>query len=52
MSANANLDGPTTMAGEFTLPPFQDCGGLVTTTALILAISGPGNTFTATATPP
>ena len=27
MSANANLDGPTTMAGEFTLPPFQDCGG-------------------------
>jgi hypothetical protein len=52
ISANANLDGPTTMAGEFTLPPFQDCGGLVTTTALTLAISGPGNTFTATATPP
>ena len=51
MSANANLGGPTTMSGEFTIPDFQNCGNLVTTTGLTLAISGPGNTFSATATP-
>jgi len=50
LSAMVNLQGPTSMSGEFTLPPFENCG-LVTTTALTLAISGPGNTFSATATP-
>ena len=51
MSAMANLGGPTTMSGTFTIPPFQACGNFVTTNALNLAISGPDNTFTATATP-
>jgi hypothetical protein len=51
MSGMANLSGPTTFSGTFTIPSFQNCGGLVTTTALTLAISGPDNTFTATATP-
>jgi len=51
MSANANLAGPTTMSGEFTIPDFKTCGNPVTTNALTLAISGPGNTFSATATP-
>ena len=49
MSAMANLGGPTSMSGEFTLPPFANCG--LSTPALTLAISGPGNTFSATATP-
>ena len=51
MSAMANLAGPTSMSGEFTIPPFQNCGGLVTTNALTLAISGPGSAFSADATP-
>jgi hypothetical protein len=51
MSAMANLGGPTSMSGEFTIPPFTACGNPVTTSALTLAISGPGNTFSASATP-
>ena len=51
MSANGNLGEPTTMSGIFTMPPFQYCGGPVVTNGLNLAISGPGNTFSATATP-
>jgi hypothetical protein len=49
MSATARLGAPTTMSGTFTMPPFQNCGAA--TEALTLAISGPNNTFTATATP-
>jgi hypothetical protein len=37
--------GPTTMSDEFTIPNFKACGNFVTTNALNLAISGPGNTF-------
>ena len=51
MSAMANLGGPTTMSGTFTIPPFQNCGGPLVTNGLNLAVSGPGNTFDATATP-
>jgi hypothetical protein len=51
LSAVANLGGPTSMSGEFTIPPFVACGNPVTTDALTLAISGPGNTFSASATP-
>ncbi len=49
LSSVASLGSPTTMSGTFTMPPFQNCGAA--TTALTLAISGPNNTFTATATP-
>ena len=51
MSGTADLGGPSTMSGTFTLPPFQYCGSIAVTQALNLAMSGPGNTFTATATP-
>jgi hypothetical protein len=33
------------MSDEFTIPNFKACGNFVTTNALNLAISGPGNTF-------
>ena len=41
---------PSVFSGEFTLPPLQGCG-LVQTAALNLVLPGPGNTFTALATP-
>jgi len=50
MSGEVDFGGPSTMSGTFTIPPFRNCG-LATTPALDLTISGPGNTFTATATP-
>jgi hypothetical protein len=49
MSGPFNLSGPSTFSGDFTIPQFQNCG--LSTTALNLLAPGPGNTFTATATP-
>lgn len=49
MSGPFNLSGPSTFTGEFTIPPFEGCG--LSTAALNLLAPGPGNTFTATATP-
>jgi hypothetical protein len=49
MSGPFNLSGPSTFSGDFTIPQFQDCG--LSTAALNLLAPGPGNTFTATATP-
>jgi hypothetical protein len=49
MSGPFNLTGPSTFSGDFTIPRFQRCG--LSTTALNLLAPGPGNTFTATATP-
>ena len=40
---------PATFSGFYTIPPLKTCGAL--TTALNLVIPGPGNTFTAKATP-
>ena len=39
-----------TFTGEFTIPPLKSCGFLVTP-VLNLVVPGPGNTFTAAATP-
>jgi hypothetical protein len=41
---------PSVFSGEYTLPKLAGCG-LVQTAALNLVLPGPGNTFTATATP-
>jgi hypothetical protein len=49
MSGPANLAGPSTFSGTYTIPPLKSCG--LATTALNLTVAGPGNTFTATATP-
>ena len=49
MSGTADLTGSSTFTGTYTIPKFKTCQGL--TLALDVAISGPGNTFTATATP-
>jgi hypothetical protein len=49
MSGTADLTGPSTFTGTYTIPKFKTCQGA--TLALDVAISGPGNTFTATATP-
>jgi hypothetical protein len=49
MSGPFNLSGPSTFSGDFTIPQFQNCG--LSTAALNLLAPGPGNTFTATATP-
>jgi hypothetical protein len=38
-----------TFSGTYTIPPLQNCGAA--TAALNLAVPGPGNTFTAVATP-
>ena len=50
MTGTANLAGKSTFSGTFTIPPFAGCG-TGTTTAINQLIPGPGNTFTATATP-
>jgi hypothetical protein len=50
MKGNASLGGPSTFSGPYTIPPLKSCGAL--TTALNQVIPGPGNTFTALATPP
>jgi hypothetical protein len=49
MTGKADLTGPSTFTGIYTIPFFKTCQTL--TVALDVAISGPGNTFTATATP-
>jgi len=49
MSGTAVLGGASTFSGTFTMPPFKNCG--LKTTAINLVLAGPGNTFTATATP-
>ncbi len=49
MSGTAQLGAASTFSGTFTLPPFTTCG--LATTGLNLLIPGPGNTFSATATP-
>ena len=49
MTGTANLTGPSTFSGPYTIPPFAHCQ--LATLVLTLAVSGPGNTFTATASP-
>ena len=49
MSGVANIGAPATFSGPYTIPKLANCGAL--TTALNLVIPGPGNTFTAQATP-
>jgi hypothetical protein len=49
MSGTASFGTPSVFSGEFTLPQLKNCGA--GTTALNLVLPGPGNTFTATATP-
>jgi hypothetical protein len=49
MSGAALPGAPATFSGPYTIPPLKTCGPL--TTALNLVIPGPGNTFTAHATP-
>jgi hypothetical protein len=49
MSGAASLGEASTFTGEFTMPPFKDCGKK--TDVLNLLLAGPGNTFSATATP-
>jgi hypothetical protein len=50
MSGPISLGDASTFSGEFTMPPLIYCG-VVQTQALNLVMAGPGNTFTATATP-
>jgi hypothetical protein len=49
MRGVADLTSPATFSGIYTIPPLKTCGAL--TAALNLVIPGPGNTFTAKATP-
>jgi hypothetical protein len=49
MSGPASLGAPSVFTGLYTIPPLQNCG--LATTALNLVLPGPGNTFTASATP-
>jgi len=49
MSGFATIGEPATFSGPYTIPPLANCGPL--TSALNLVIPGPGNTFTAHATP-
>ena len=49
MTGTANLGGASHFSGTFTMPPFQDCGAM--TTVINQEIPGPGNTFSAVATP-
>ena len=50
MSGPVSLGSASTFSGDFTMPKFKGCGA-VQTQALDVALSGPGNTFSATATP-
>jgi hypothetical protein len=50
MSGPASFGSASTFTGEFTIPNLIYCG-LAQTTALNLVMPGPGNTFTASATP-
>lgn len=49
MSGPASIGGSSTFSGIFSIPFFKTCGRV--TTALDEAVSGPGNTFVAVATP-
>jgi hypothetical protein len=49
MSGHASLTEASTFTGTYTIPPFETCGAA--TAALTQAVSGPGNSFTATASP-
>ena len=49
MTGPATFGTPATFSGTFTIPNLANCG--LGTTALNLVIPGPGNTFTAVATP-
>jgi hypothetical protein len=50
MKTATTLSGPVApFTGVYTIPPLKTCGAA--TTALNLVIPGPGNTFTATASP-
>jgi hypothetical protein len=49
MRGVADLGSPATFSGTYTIPPLKTCGSL--TLALNQVIPGPGNTFTAKATP-
>jgi hypothetical protein len=49
MSGIAHLTGASTFSGGFTMPDFANCGAL--TSVINQEIPGPGNSFSATATP-
>lgn len=49
MRGAAQPGAPASFSGPFTIPPLKTCG--LTTAALNLVVPGPGNTFTANATP-
>jgi hypothetical protein len=49
MSGGARFGQASTFSGTYTIPPLKTCGAL--TLALNQVIPGPGNTFTAVATP-
>ena len=49
MSGAASLTAASTFTGNYTIPNLAHCG--LATTALNLVVPGPGNTFTAVATP-
>lgn len=49
MSGLASLTSSSTFSGTYTIPPLKSCG--LATAALNLVVPGPGNTFTATASP-
>jgi hypothetical protein len=49
MSGAASFGTASVFSGTFTIPPLQNCG--LATRALNLVMPGPGNTFTASATP-
>lgn len=49
VTMTGSLSPPLVFSGTYTIPPLKNCG--LATTALNLAIPGPGNTFTALATP-
>jgi hypothetical protein len=50
MKGDANIGQPSTFSSTFTIPNFGYCGA-AQSQALTAALSGPGNTFTAVATP-
>jgi hypothetical protein len=49
MAGKASLTAASTFRGSYTIPPLKDCGA--TTLALNQLVPGPGNTFTAVASP-
>ena len=49
MAGTASFSKPSTFNGKFTIPPFANCGAM--TEFINQEIPGPGNTFSATASP-